>query len=222
MTWVKICGITNLEDALTVVEAGADALGFVFYARSPRKIAPEHVRQVTAKLPDRVEKVGVFVDADPEHIHAVVSETGLTAVQLHRKSLLRPWEGLPPTECLGVSKFIPVIAGDSLKDGFVISQRPPEGIFALLLDARSDGASGGTGTTFDWEATQGTVQSVGLLVPVIVAGGLTPSNVPRALKLLQPFGVDVASGVEVYPGKKDPDKVRQFINAVRNTDRKNQ
>lgn len=226
MTWVKICGITSLEDALTAVDAGADALGFVFYEKSPRKAEPEGTREITARLPQNIEKVGVFVEADPEHIRAVVSETGLTAVQLHGKKLVeRVWEDArTAVECLGVSKVIPVIPGDSLKDeGLFISQRPHERIFAILLDSQTNGVTaGGTGTTFDWEATQGIVQCLGALVPVIVAGGLTAFNVTHALNLLQPFGVDVASGVESCPGKKDSGKVRAFINAVRKADRKTQ
>jgi phosphoribosylanthranilate isomerase len=224
MTWVKICGITNLEDALVAVDAGADALGFVFHEKSPRKIVPEETREIISNLPDNVDKVGVFVDSDPEDIRNVVSETGLTVVQLHgKKSMEQVWKNPGPVaKCVGVSKIIPVIPGDSLKGDVLISQRAQRGIFAVLLDSRSNGASGGTGTTFDWETTQGVVQSLGMLVPVIVAGGLTALNVTRALNLLQPFGVDVASGVEARPGKKDPGKVRVFIDAVRKADKKTQ
>jgi phosphoribosylanthranilate isomerase len=120
-----------------------------------------------------------------------------------------------------VSKLIPVFPGHGLKDeGIFISERVRENSFAALIDAQMDGANGGTGKTFDWEATRGMVQSLSLAMPVIVAGGLTASNVAEALKMFQPFGVDVVSGVEASPGKKDPEKVRAFVKAVRRNDRK--
>jgi len=223
MTWVKICGTTNLEDALTAVNAGADALGFVFYEKSPRKIDVEAAQEILEKLPEDIEKVGVFVDLEPDRIREIVLQARLTAVQLHgNRSMKSVWKDeRPAAECLGVSKLIPMIHGDALKDGgLLLSQRARDETFAVLLDSRSNGAAGGTGTTFDWEATRGMVQSMSLLVPVIVAGGLTPSNVREAMRLFQPFGVDVASGVEARPGKKDPEKVRAFVKAVREMDRK--
>jgi phosphoribosylanthranilate isomerase len=222
MTWVKICGMTNLEDALTAVEAGADAVGFVFYEKSPRNISVEAAREIVEKLPQSVEKVGVFVDFESERIREIALGVGLGAVQLHgSKSMNCLWETLrPPTEWLGASKLIPVVYGDALKDGFLIGQKDLEQTFALLLDSRSGGTVGGTGTTFDWTAVRDIVQLISLKVPVIVAGGLTPANVCEAMQLLQPYGVDVASGVEATPGKKDPEKVRAFVKAVRDADRK--
>jgi phosphoribosylanthranilate isomerase len=223
MTWVKICGMTNLEDALVAVEAGADAVGFVFYEKSPRCVSVEAAREIVEKLPAGVEKVGVFVDSGSRRIREIVLKTGLTAVQLHGKeSLDSVWnDQRPVAESIGASKLIPMIHGDALKDGgFFISQRAHDDIFAILLDSRSDGAVGGTGATFDWEATREMAQAMSLTVPVIVAGGLTGLNVGDAIKILQPFGVDVASGVEARPGKKDPEKVRAFVRAVREIDRK--
>jgi phosphoribosylanthranilate isomerase len=223
MTWIKICGMTNLEDALTAVEAGADAVGFVFYEKSPRNIGVEAAREIVKKLPESVEKVGVFVDLESEQICEIVLEVGLGAVQLHgRNSMSNVWWEDPrsATEYMGASKLIPMVYGDVLKDGFVIGDRVREQIFAILLDSRSDGTAGGTGTTFDWAAVRDIVQLISLAVPVIVAGGLTPANVPEAMRLFQPFGVDVASGVEARSGKKDPDKVRAFVKAVRDADRK--
>jgi phosphoribosylanthranilate isomerase len=224
MTWVKICGMTNLEDALVAVEAGADAVGFVFYEKSPRNISVEAARESVEKLPQSVEKVGVFVDLESEQIREIVLAAGLSAVQLHgRKSMESVWrEDLrPAAECVGASKLIPMVYGDALKDGeFLISQHVRDQIFAILLDSRSDGTAGGTGTTFDWGAVREMVQAMSLVVPVIVAGGLTPANVPEAMQLFQPFGLDVASGVEAKPGKKDLEKVRAFVKAVREADRK--
>jgi phosphoribosylanthranilate isomerase len=223
MTWVKICGTTNLEDALTAVEAGADAVGFVFYEKSPRNISVETARKIVAKLPDDVEKVGVFVDLDAEQIREVVSDAALTAVQLHgSRSLESVWKDIwSAPEQVGASKIIPMIHGDSLKEGgFLIGQEAVDNIFAILLDSNANGLTGGSGTAFDWQGTYEMLQAISLMVPIIVAGGLTPTNVNRAIGLLRPFGVDVASGVEARPGKKDPEKVRAFVRAVREMDRK--
>ena len=170
-----------------------------------------------------MEKVGVFVDLESDAIREIVLKAGLTAVQLHgKKSMDSVWNDQRPVmECIGVSKLIPMIHGDALKDdGFFMVDRVREKTFALLLDSRSNGAAGGTGSTFDWQATRAMVQAISLTVPVIVAGGLTPANVGEAMTVFQPFGVDVVSGVEASPGKKDPHKVRAFVNAVREIDRK--
>lgn len=223
MTWIKICGTTNLEDALLAADAGADAVGFVFYGKSPRNITVDAAREIIEKLPKGVEAVGVFVDLDSEGIREVVLQAGLTAVQLHgQRSIESVWtDERPALESVGTAKVIPMMHGDALADGgSFVGKEAREKIFALLLDSRSDGTEGGTGTSFDWEATRGMVQALSLTVPVIVAGGLTPSNVSRALALFQPFGVDVVSGVEASPGKKSPDKVRQFVKMVRDLDRK--
>jgi len=218
MTWVKICGITNLQDAQLAVEAGADAIGFVFYRKSPRKVETETVRAIVEKISESVEKVGVFVDETPNQIHEMVSATGLTAVQLQRPSLVDSVMNGPesPAELLGVGKVIPAISGESLKmGGVLISQDAREKMFALLFDSQANGVLGGTGTTFDWQGTRGMIQVISLKLPVIVAGGLTPTNVTQAIRLLKPFGVDVSSGVEAEPGKKDPEKIRAFVQAAR-------
>ena len=223
MTWVKICGITNLEDALVAVEAGADAVGFVFYEKSPRKISVEAARQIVKKLPAGVEKVGVFVDADSKTILEVVSRAGLTAVQLHGTQSSESVLGDPRStvECVGAKKLIVMIHGDSLKDGgFFMGTGAGAKPFAVLLDSSSKGVTGGTGTTFDWDKTSARVQAIRLNVPIIVAGGLTPTNIGEAMRTLHPFGVDVASGVEARPGKKDAENVRAFVRAVREIDRK--
>jgi phosphoribosylanthranilate isomerase len=223
MTWVKICGMTNVEDALMAMDAGADAVGFVFYEKSPRCVSVETAREIVKKLPAGIEKVGVFVDLESERIREVVLNAGLTAVQLHgKRSMESLWrDQRTAVECVGVAKLIPMVYADALEDGsFFVSQRAQGDIFAILLDSRSNGAAGGTGVTFDWDATREMVQAMSLAVPVIVAGGLTALNVMEAMKTFQPFGVDVASGVEARPGKKDPEKVRAFVRAVREMDRK--
>ena len=218
MTWVKICGITNLEDAQLAVEAGADAIGFVFYRKSPRKVETDTVRAIVEKISEPVEKVGVFVDETPDQIRETVSATGLTAVQLQGRDLVDSVMngGESPAELLGVGKVIPAVWGESLKTGGVlISQDAREKMFALLFDSQANGVVGGTGTAFDWQGTRGMIQVISFKLPVIVAGGLTPENVTQAIRLLKPFGVDVSSGVEAKPGKKDPDKIAAFVQAVR-------
>lgn len=223
MTWIKICGVTNLEDALTAVNAGADALGFVFYDKSPRRVEVAAVRDILDHLPEHIETVGVFVDAGADYIRDIVSQTSLTMVQLHgRQSLQNLLQDTTSSlERIGVSKVIPAVPGNSLKEGGVlITQNAREKIFALLLDAQSNGTFGGTGTTFDWKGTRATVQAISLQLPIIIAGGLTSVNVPEAIRILQPFGVDVSSGIEAGRGKKDPEKIRAFIQAVRCADKR--
>lgn len=221
MTWIKICGITNLEDALTAVEAGADALGFVFYEKSPRRISVEAAREIVQQLPDTIEKVGVFVDFNESRIEETVRQARMTAAQLHGKFPEQLWNDLQSgTDWAGGAKLIVAIPGDTLKDsGILMAEFAPKKLFAVLVDSRANGLAGGTGNTFDWEAARGMVTAISLSVPVIVAGGLTPWNVGEAVKLFQPFGVDVASGVEARPGKKDAEKVWAFVKAVRAADK---
>jgi phosphoribosylanthranilate isomerase len=220
MTWVKICGITNLEDALIAVEAGANSLGFVFYANSPRNISPEAAGEIAAKLPAHVEKVGVFVDESAQQIDQSTQQAGLTAVQLcgttsaveFVKYLQRQNTNHPP-------RVISVIPGELSESGFFIASEVNNALYALLIDSTSAEQPGGTGKRFDWEKAQARIEMLGLKIPVIVAGGLTPENVEEALTLLRPWGVDVSSGVELKPGKKDPEKVRAFVAAVRQAER---
>jgi phosphoribosylanthranilate isomerase len=223
MTWVKICGITNLEDAVTAIDAGADAVGFVFYDKSPRKVDTATAWAVVRELPAKVEKVGVFVDQTVDQIRNIVQKAGLTGVQLHgapatASVLTNPGEMEEP---MGSAKLIVVVPlgqfvnrgiGMSLNDG--LEQK----LFALMFDSSSHTKPGGTGHAFDWEEYRGIIQSVSSRTPVIIAGGLKSTNVAQALELFRPFGVDVSSGVEAHPGKKDPVKVRAFVEAVRRAD----
>jgi phosphoribosylanthranilate isomerase len=237
MTWVKICGITNLEDAQTAVDVGADALGFVFYEKSPRNMAPDAAREIVAKLPAQIEKVGVFVNGVGPHPVNVAREVGLTAIQTSF--------GLSPTgssKAVGLAGFprppkmflsLPVAwffeDPERMKKviGSVLLARnvpvtPPDsgGWFdTLLLDSGSLQQPGGTGRTFDWQRAKpiaDDLQQDGL--KLIVAGGLTSDNVSEAMRILKPWGVDVSSGVEAKPGKKDPEKVRAFVSRVRKAD----
>jgi len=219
MTWVKICGITNLEDAQLAVEAGADAVGFVFYEKSPRYVTPEKAREICEKVPGRVEKVGVFVNKPPEELAVVADNVGLSAVQLHGDEYQNPEQ-----YAIGGKIFFGVPVLNALRDlrgktpSFAIPQLPVSA--GILLDSGTKEARGGTGKTFAWGEAKWLVQGLSKLHTVVVAGGLTPENVSWAAELLAPWGVDVSSGVEVAPGKKDPGKVRAFVRAVREHDQK--
>jgi phosphoribosylanthranilate isomerase len=217
MTWVKICGMTNLEDALVAVDAGADAVGFVFYDKSPRCVGLETAREIVGKLPAEVEKVGVFVNENVDGPAEVLEQVGLTTAQVYSKSI-REWMQWYQT---AERKLMWAIPGHTLREDFFISlgalDKP---ISALLVDSGSEDRPGGTGERFDWEGAQIGISSLEQKVPVVVAGGLTPHNVDHAIKTLRPWGVDVASGVEASPGKKDPEKVRAFVRAVREMDRR--
>ena len=217
MTWVKICGITNLEDALVAVEAGADAVGFVFYEKSPRNVEPERVRQIVSQLPDGVEKVGVVVNETEDHICAIADDAGLTAVQMHGDD-----EDPHVADLVVKKRKLKILVGLSM-------QRPtperwammwePDNVHAFLTDSGSSVKMGGTGESFDWVSSIKTLGTIKTLGNLVVAGGLTPENVGEAMAILHPWGVDVSSGVEAKPGKKDPDKVRAFIKAVRDADK---
>jgi phosphoribosylanthranilate isomerase len=197
MVRVKICGITNLEDALLAVAAGADALGFVFCDQSPRCVFPEQAAAIIRVLPPFVQTVGLFVNAD----RALVTETAdfcrLDLVQLHGDE--------SPEYCAALARR--VVKAFRIKDISSLEPMHQYRVAGYLLDAYSPDAYGGTGLTFNWE-TAVIARKYG---PVILAGGLTPENVGRAVATVSPYGVDVSSGVESAPGKKDPEKVREFI-----------
>lgn len=224
MTWVKICGTTNLEDALTAVEAGADAVGFVFYEKSPRNITVEAARAIVEKLPEGVEKVGVFVDQSAEQVAGIADRAGLSAVQIYPD---QTGEGAG-----SVGDFIQnirrrlfvAIPGERVTSedgfGFFLSNEFLSRTSAVFLDSGNSRRPGGTGKRFDWGSAAEPVRMMGKTVPVVIAGGLTVGNVAEAIEILGPWGVDVASGVEARPGKKDPEKVRAFVKAVRDMDRK--
>jgi phosphoribosylanthranilate isomerase len=197
MTRVKICGITNIEDALHAAGQGADALGFVFYPGSPRYVEPEAAREIIAQLPPFVVAVGLFVNASPQRVREIHDFCALDRVQLHgdEDPRLVP---LPPRQ---VIKAVRVRGEESLHDPGFWADHP------LLFDAWSDRGFGGTGQTFDWQLAAALAEKY----RIILAGGLTPDNVAAAIAAVHPYGVDVASGVERSPGIKDKDKVAAFI-----------
>jgi phosphoribosylanthranilate isomerase len=211
--WVKICGNTSLADAQFAVDAGADAVGFVF-APSPRRVTPQQVAAITPHLPAAMEKIGVFVDVDFATLAETVELSGLTGVQLHYGepddlvAQIRERFG-PGLRILRVIHF-----GDEAARQLQAA-RTEAGIDAVLVDSRTATAVGGTGIAFDWQAARASVFSGESQLKLIAAGGLTPANVAQAIATLSPWGVDVASGVEASPGKKDPRKVREFVRNAR-------
>jgi len=239
MTWVKICGMTNLEDALLAVEAGADAVGFVFYEKSPRNVSVETAREIVRNLPESVEKVGGFVepirvmmDAGLTGTQSYISTEGLAGSHGHIKAI-----GLAclPPRFRSLIAFPMSFFGEDVRQvermaaDLAASRKKlpedasiPEGFLdTFLLDSGNLRQPGGTGHAFDWRRAQGLAEGMGKSgVKLVVAGGLTPENVGEAIGILAPWGVDVASGVEARPGKKDPAKVRAFVRAVREADRK--
>jgi len=219
MIWIKICGTTNLGDALTAVDAGADALGFVFYEKSPRKIDLETSREIVEKLPPNIEKVGVFVDEPVERIVDTAAQAGLTAAQLHGVEAREP-EFIRALKIGRKLKLFLVVPAADI-DGLELNEIREAGISAVFFDSGTPQLPGGTGRAFDWKAAASGIDAVSKDVSVVVAGGLNSTNVADAIRILKPWGVDVASGVEASPGKKDPEKVRAFIDAVRKVEKKN-
>ena len=218
MTWIKICGTTNLEDALTAVDAGADALGFVFYEKSPRKIDPETAGKIAAKLPAGIEKVGVFVDEPVERILLTVAQAGLTAAQLHGDQSREP-EFIQQLKSARDLKIFMVVSANKISSLDWHKGRSL-GVSAVFFDSGTPQLPGGTGRIFDWKTAAPTITAIATDLHAVIAGGLNSANVIEAIRILKPWGVDVASGVEARPGKKDPQKVRSFIEAVRQADKK--
>jgi phosphoribosylanthranilate isomerase len=219
MTWVKICGMTNLEDALLAVDAGADAVGFVFYEKSPRCVSEETVREICSKLPESMEKIGVFVNEDEDSICTVADECGVTAIQMHGDNE-DPHVADRVVELRPSLRVFPAISVRHVNPVGWASMWEPEIVQAFLVDSGTQSMLGGTGETFDWRASVVMLDEIRQFGQLVLAGGLKPENVAEAIGILRPWGVDVVSGVEARPGKKDPEKVRAFVRAVQEMDRK--
>ena len=189
---VKICGITNRDDALLAVEAGASAIGFNFYRESPRYISPTGASMIAAKIPATVWKVGIFVNETPETIARIALDAGLDVAQLYGTA-----------EARGIRVWRAIKANESL-----LSHANDENAEAVLLDTPSNDLHGGTGTSFDWSRAKG------LPKQIIIAGGLDATNVRLAIEQARPWGVDACSRLEKSPGVKDHDKVREFVKAA--------
>ena len=215
MLWIKICATTNLDDARGALDAGANALGFILTA-SPRQITREKAAEIITALPPSVEKIGVVVNESPGALATLVSDIGLTGLQLQGDE---PAEQLSEfRRALGLRKIIKtlqtreLLADPARLDAYLAQHKSYDGI---LLDSGSVATRGGTGQTFDWNAMLAVVERLKEVAPVVIAGGLTPENVAEAVRLFDPAGVDVVSGVEQAPGKKDAAKMRAFVAAVR-------
>jgi phosphoribosylanthranilate isomerase len=211
-TWIKICATTSVEDALASVAAGADALGFVF-APSARRVSPEQAQEIAPRLPGKIERVGVFVNESPELIRAIVEQVGLTAVQLHGEETPEFVASLFARGGRGrrVEVIKTILANDQFETKLALFGRNREYVDSILVDSGA-----GSGKTFDWHKTHSLV--AGHKMRFIIAGGLNPENVGAAVQKFSPWGVDVVSGVEHEPGRKDPKKLQAFIAAVRKVD----
>ena len=201
-TRVKICGITNLADARVAVEAGADAIGFVFYEKSPRLVSLKTAAEISKQLPPFVMRVGVFVNAPEDFVLRAIGECNLTMLQFHGDE--------PPEFCTQFGLIS--MKAFRIRDAESLKKIPDYLTDAYLLDAFSSTTLGGTGEKFNWDLAVA-AQKFGK--PIFLAGGLTPENVAEAVKKVQPVGVDVSSGVESAPGKKDHAKVKAFIEAAK-------
>lgn len=199
---VKICGITSEADALAAAEAGADAIGLMFYEGSPRHVTLEQAKAISVALPQHVMRVGVFVNAEEAFVHQALTECMLNILQFHGDET--------PEECscypVMTLKAFRVQGEETLAE---LEAYPSAG---YLLDAYVKDALGGTGATFNWDLA---VRAQEFGKPIFLAGGLTPENVAEAVRKVQPFGVDVSSGVEIEPGRKDAEQMRTFVAAAK-------
>ena len=204
MTNIKICGITNLEDGINAVNLGADYIGFVF-CESPRKVTPQQAKEISDKLTG-VKKVGLFVDEDPQAIVNISNDVGLDVIQLHGNE--------SPDYCFNLVGVVDEIwKAIRVKDEASVALiRDYKYVDAIVLDAHVDGKMGGTGKTFDWNLAK---QAKGLNKRIVLAGGLDPSNIREAIITVNPWAVDVSSGVEEYKGKKSHDKMKAFIETAK-------
>jgi len=202
-TRVKICGITNLEDAKAAISAGADAIGFVFYKKSPRYISINKAREIVENVTAFVNCVGLFVNSEKEYIDGVLEQVALDTLQFHGDE--------SEQDCTLYDK--PYIKAIRMNEEINLLEEAEKyfSAKALLLDTYLEGVTGGTGTVFDWSRIPRNLKK-----PVILAGGLNVSNVKGAIKQISPYAVDVSGGVEIEKGKKDPNKIKEFINVTLN------
>jgi len=206
MTEIKICGITNLDDAFVVAESGADALGFIFYPKSPRHVSPEKAKEIIENLPCEITRVGVFVNHRAEEVKEIIEFCGLNLVQLHGNET--PGYCRQFTSSIVIKAFSPRTENDLQ----ILKDYP---VRAVLLDTYDPGLYGGTGKTSNWELASKIKESH----PLILSGGLNIDNIRDAVEIVSPHAVDINSGVESSPGKKDHNKVREIIEIVRKNNR---
>lgn len=205
MTFVKICGITSLNDALAAVEAGADALGFNFYKPSPRYIAPEKAREIVEQVPPAILTVGVFVNEEsPDAVRSIAKQSGVTALQLHGDE--------SPEYCSDLAADNYVIKVFAVSSGFDPQTTNAYDVEAIMLDTKHNSLRGGTGRVFDWSIAQEMRESIAKLY---LAGGLSPENIQQAIETVRPYAVDACSALEDEPGKKNHERMRAFVQTVR-------
>jgi phosphoribosylanthranilate isomerase len=204
MTFIKICGITNIDDARAAVAAGADALGFNFYTPSPRYIAPPTAREIVEQLPSSILTVGVFVNEEtPESVKKIASEAGVTAFQLHGDE--------SPAYCRELSDRY-VIKTLTVSGDFDIEMVQHYDVNAVMLDTRDNNLRGGTGRVFDWSVA---IEVNKVAAKLFLAGGLSPENISEAIELVRPYAVDACSALEDRPGIKNHDRMRAFVELAR-------
>jgi phosphoribosylanthranilate isomerase len=204
MTFIKICGITNLDDALAAVDAGADALGFNFYKPSPRYVTPETVREIIAQLPQNILTVGVFVNETwPQSVEDLATDAGVSAIQLHGDE--------SPSYCRGL-KHRYIIKALAAGPDFYTQRAAEYDVEAILLDTKDEALRGGTGRVFDWSIAQRVRRTVPKL---FLAGGLSLQNIEDAIRSVDPYGVDACSALEETRGKKNHERMRAFVNTIR-------
>ena len=204
MTFIKICGITNLEDANAAVAAGADALGFNFYKPSPRYITPQAAREIIEQLPDHVLKVGVFVSEPMKSVRSVADESGVTALQLHGDETA--------DYCRELARDYCVIKTLAVSDEFKVHRAQEYQVDAIMLDTRDNSLRGGTGRSFDWSIAE----QVNQFVPkLFLAGGLSTENIEEAIQTVRPYAVDACSALEDSPGKKNHERMEAFVKLAR-------
>ena len=208
MMKIKICGITNSNDALACSAAGVDMIGLNFYEQSPRYIRPVQARTIARTLPSNTQAVGIFVDTPVEEIRRVARDVGLRMVQLHGFE--------SPEICAGLARDFEIIKALRIDGGFDAQRASAYPMCTILLDTYDEQMAGGTGNVGDWELARTTKKFASRL---ILAGGLNPENVARAIEMVNPDGVDVCSSVESAPGVKDPERIQQFVAAARNAER---
>ncbi len=210
-TRIKMCGITRMKDMEAGVDAGLDAMGFIFYEKSPRNVKPDFVRSVVARMPPFIDCVGVFVDRDRQELEELVEYCGLSHAQLHGNENPKYCERVErfASPCRVVKAFR--VSGESKASDFSPYDDVAHG---YLLDTYVKGNAGGTGARFDW----GIIDGLSLQRPMILAGGLSPENVVEGIQSVAPFAVDVNSGVEIEPGIKDHVKLAEFVRKVRLAD----
>jgi len=204
MTYIKICGITNMDDAAAAVAAGADLLGFNFYKPSPRYITPQHAREIVKQLPNSVLKVGVFVNEELADVRTIMRQAGLGAIQLHGDE--------SPEYCRELSSNHYVIKTFAVSDTFDVEAARAYEVEAIMLDTKHNTLRGGTGRVFDWSVAQ---RAAATIPKIFLAGGLSPENIENAVEIVRPYAVDACSALEDSPGKKNHERMRVFVNTVR-------